>query len=257
MARRPHRLEGLRNEARFTLIRVVFGRLLIVAVVLAAALLSMLAAGRIDAPSKYDPFAPLIIDEEPNWLTGLKFSRVKSNAGLCRSVMAAAQKMSVAPVADRQTGENCGIIDAVRIERADVAFSPASPTLTCGLAAAWAMFERHALDSIARETLHTRIVRVEHLGVYACRNVYGRAQGRRSEHARANAIDIAAFVLADGRRIVLKQDWGSEKQPERAAFLRRVRDEACRYFNVVLGPDYNEAHRDHFHFDMGRSRVCR
>ena len=241
----------------FELMRVVLGRLLIVAVLAAGVFVAMLAAGRIEVPSRYNPFAPLVIDEAPNGLTAMKFARLKSNADLCRRVLREARGVSVTPVPNQGTGENCGFTDAVRIERSSVALTPGSPTATCGLAAAWAMFERHALDVAARETLGTRVVRVEHAGVYACRNLYGRAQGRRSEHATANAIDVSAFVMADGRRIDMKRDWDSEKQPERAAFLRAVRDEACRYFNVVLGPDYNEAHRDHFHLDMGRSRVCR
>ena len=77
-----------------------------------------------------------------------------------------------------------------------------------------------------------------------------------SEHAVANAIDIRGFVLDDGRIVSLARHWSSAKGPE-AAFLREVNDGACRFFNAVLGPDYNAAHRDHFHLDMGRWRVCR
>ncbi|MBU2089188.1 MAG: extensin family protein, partial [Alphaproteobacteria bacterium] len=36
-----------------------------------------------------------------------------------------------------------------------------------------------------------------------------------------------------------------------------ARDSACRYFNTVLGPEYNTAHADHFHLDLGKSRICR
>jgi len=79
--------------------------------------------------------------------------------------------------------------------------------------------------------------------------------GRRSEHATANALDIAGFVLADGTRITLAQDW--DEGGARAAFLRDLRTGACRFFDVVLGPDFNEARRDHFHLDMGRFRTCR
>jgi hypothetical protein len=71
----------------------------------------------------------------------------------------------------------------------------------------------------------------------------------------ANAIDIAAFTLTDGRVVSLARNWN--RGGAGAAFLREVDDGACRLFNVVLGPDYNAAHRDHFHLDMGRFRVCR
>jgi hypothetical protein len=36
-----------------------------------------------------------------------------------------------------------------------------------------------------------------------------------------------------------------------------VRDGACLFFDGVLSPDYNAAHRDHLHLDRGRYRYCR
>jgi hypothetical protein len=80
--------------------------------------------------------------------------------------------------------------------------------------------------------------------------------GRLSEHGRANAIDIAAFNLANGRRITVKADWNGPDDKARA-FLRDLHTAACRRFNVVLGPDANAFHQDHFHFDMGRGPYCR
>jgi hypothetical protein len=64
-----------------------------------------------------------------------------------------------------------------------------------------------------------------------------------------------ASTLADGTRISVLADW--DGPPAKAAFLRAVRDGACRFFDVVLSPDYNEAHRDHFHFDQGDQSACR
>jgi hypothetical protein len=107
-----------------------------------------------------------------------------------------------------------------------------------------------------REHLEQPVGRIVHLGAYACRNVNNRAEGLRSEHATANAIDIAGFVLADGRQITVKDDW-SGSSPKRAAFLREIRDGGCGIFDVVLSPDYNVAHHDHLHFDMGTYRTCR
>jgi hypothetical protein len=108
----------------------------------------------------------------------------------------------------------------------------------------------------AREHLGQEVVRVSHFGTYACRNVNHLAGGRRSEHATANAIDIAGFVLADGQQVTVKGDWAGGNA-RRSAFLRALRDGACEFFDVVLSPDYNEAHHDHFHFDMGSYRACR
>ncbi|MGI9403709.1 MAG: extensin family protein, partial [Hyphomicrobium sp.] len=45
-----------------------------------------------------------------------------------------------------------------------------------------------------------------------------------------------------------------------AAFLKRLHKGACRIFGTVLGPELNESHRNHFHFDMKQRRrrsVCR
>jgi hypothetical protein len=145
--------------------------------------------------------------------------------------------------------------NAVEVSRSSVALSRGF-TATCPLAVAWALFEQHVLVPAAREHLGQEVVQVLHFGTYACRNINHRAGGRRSEHATANAIDIAGFVLANGRQITVKDDWvGGDARQE--SFLRALRSGACRFFDVVLGPDYNEAHHDHFHFDMGSYRACR
>ncbi|RYF37384.1 MAG: extensin, partial [Comamonadaceae bacterium] len=60
---------------------------------------------------------------------------------------------------------------------------------------------------------------------------------------------------ADGRRIGVLRDW-SRPGPE-ADFLRKVHAGACRFFDGVLGPEYNAAHRDHLHLDGGAWRACR
>ena len=90
-------------------------------------------------------------------------------------------------------------------------------------------------------------------GGCACRSIAGGQ--RRSQHASANALDIAGFRLQDGRRISVLRDWPGEG--EAARFLRLVHEGACASFNVTLGPQYNAAHRDHLHVDMGLFRMCR
>jgi hypothetical protein len=79
-----------------------------------------------------------------------------------------------------------------------------------------------------------------------------------SQHSYARAIDIAGFVLMDGRRITVARDWQGDG--EKAGFLREVRDGACGLFSTTLSPDYNPAHRDHLHLDeqpRGGWRACR
>jgi hypothetical protein len=109
----------------------------------------------------------------------------------------------------------------------------------------------------ALEILGSEVVRFEHMGVYNCRRMRGGSSSAWSEHSTGNAIDIGAIVLADGRRVSLIDDWNGDA--DRARFLRQIRDDACDVFAVVLSPDYNAAHADHFHFDQGGSYVgiCR
>ena len=71
----------------------------------------------------------------------------------------------------------------------------------------------------------------------------------------ANAIDVAGFRTASGRTISIARNWHDAGAD--GAFLRTVRDGACRFFGVVLSPDYDTLHRNHFHFDASRWRVCR
>lgn len=211
--------------------------------------------GLIAVPPRYDPWARLDLRAEPDWLTGFKLARLTREPEQCRAALGETGLRFTA-MPDRPSDENCALSGVVRVARSDVAFSSGF-VATCGLAAAWTLFEANALQPAAQRHFGQRVARVEHIGTYACRNVYGRAQGRRSEHATANAIDLAAFVLADGTRIGVVNDWHAKADGPKAAFLRDLRNGACRFFDVVLGPDYNEAHRNHFHLDMGAFRTCR
>lgn len=239
---------------RFGILTIVIGRLVIAGVLGLAVVAGMIWTGAIEVPNRLNPFTPLRIADDVNWLTRLKLSRLEQDEPQCLAVLGGSS-VAHTPVPDREAGEGCSFSNAVEVTRSNVAFSR-DFTATCPLVAALALWERHALLPAARQHLGQDVVRVTHFGTYACRNINHRESGRRSEHAKANAIDIAGFVLADGRRIILKDDWAG-RDPRRSGFLRAVRDGACDFFDVVLSPDYNEAHHDHFHFDMGRYRACR
>jgi hypothetical protein len=45
-----------------------------------------------------------------------------------------------------------------------------------------------------------------------------------------------------------------DKPSPRRQFLHQIHAEACRTFGTVLGPEANEAHRNHFHVDMAKRR---
>jgi hypothetical protein len=117
------------------------------------------------------------------------------------------------------------------------------------------------LAQAAQVHMGSKLTGVTQLGTYACRNVNNGKEGnnekedRRSQHATANAIDIAAFRFANGKTVSVLRDFG---QPTPAGrFLDAAHGKACGVFNVVLGPRYNRQHADHFHLDMGGFLMCR
>ncbi len=224
-------------------------RLLLVLLLLAVA--GVLAARFL--PPEWDPRVPLDLRAEPGPMTGVKFWRLAQQPEACFAAFAASD-IAVNRLPDRPSETGCAVENAVILPAA-IRTLPRGPAVTCRMAAAWTLYERHALQPAARQHLGTEVAAVRHLGTYNCRNVNHAAAGRRSQHATANAIDIAGFVLRDGREVSLLRDWRGDDAE--AAFLRAARDGACRWFNAVLGPDYNAAHADHFHLDMGPWRVCR
>jgi hypothetical protein len=125
--------------------------------------------------------------------------------------------------------------------------------VACPLANTFAAWARYGVDRAARQILGSPLVRIETMGSYSCRNVAG--TGRLSAHSRAEAIDVSAFVLADGRRISVLSGWNASRQERE--FLQVIHKSACKRFGTVLGPDYNRAHHDHFHLEHGTGSFCR
>lgn len=209
-------------------------------------------------------------------------------------------------------------------------FQPAVE-INCQMAVALGEWAADTLQPAARETYSSDVKSIVGASGYSCRNRYGLANERLSEHALANAIDIGGFALANGRSVKVSAGWGAterdrvaaakasaksaeipkskegetavktpaikgEKTTQRASlktaeladakdktkqktpavtdakvlevdgtatpdgrFLRRLHKGACETFGTVLGPEANEAHRDHLHFDLKarkRRAVC-
>lgn len=162
------------------------------------------------------------------------------------------------PVPDRYYGAGCSTLNAVNLNalQGDAArFSLANiGPVTCPTADLMAGWARFGVDRAARQILGSPLQRIETMGSYSCRNVSG--SGRRSAHASAEAIDVSAFILADGRRISVLDDWLGGSKAERE-FLEVIHRSACKRFGTVLGPDYNAAHRDHLHLEKGDGSFCR
>lgn len=85
---------------------------------------------------------------------------------------------------------------------------------------------------------------------YSCRPRNNRRGGKLSEHGYANALDVSAFTLADGRVIEVEHGWRGRSDEQQ--FLRSVFAAACDRFGTVIGPDGDRAHYNHFHMDLAR-----
>ena len=213
-------------------------------------------------PDRWNPWSPLDVGAAPNLLTPMKLSRASDDAPRCVAALATSG-WRFESLPDTRPAPGCGLAGAVRTRPRLAAESPAlGPplVLSCPAALSLALWLRHAVAPAAERRFSALPVRLEHFGTYACRDVGGRP-GHRSEHATADAIDVSGFVLEGGRRITVaaagRGGDGRASGDADAAFLREVHEGACRYFNGVLGPDYNRAHADHFHLDRGPYRVCR
>jgi hypothetical protein len=146
----------------------------------------------------------------------------------------------------------CPVDTAVRTAAGgSAAFSPPLQT-SCAMLVAWSDFEAE-VDRAAVAHLGSRVTTIRHFGSYACRAMTGNA-GRRSLHARARALDVSGFTLADGRTVTVARGWRSPRAERR--FLRAVATAACRHFSVTLTPDSDRLHWDHLHVDVGPWRKC-
>lgn len=129
-----------------------------------------------------------------------------------------------------------------------VLLGPAA-TLDCDMAETVADWVRDAVAPAARAILDTRVTGLTVAASFDCRRRNNLADGKLSEHATGNALDVSAFTFSDGSRISVEEGWkegGAEK-----AFLATVRSGACGHFTTVLGPTADAYHEDHIHLDKG------
>jgi hypothetical protein len=115
------------------------------------------------------------------------------------------------PEAPLHEGTDCGTPVPMRLisigRSPQVALSP-PPTVTCDMIAAMKQWLEQDVQPLAHKHLGASVIRIETMSSYSCRNAYGRAKSKLSEHARANAIDIASFVTAHGLTAMVLTDWG-------------------------------------------------
>ena len=212
--------------------------------------LLMTLGGCVDLPHASGPKRQSVRHSASTFTPGPEARQCLANLGAARA--------SFTPLPDQYFGAGCSTVNAVRLaslrgDHAALELANLGP-VTCPLASTFAGWARFGVDRAARQILGSGLQRIETMGSYNCRNVAGSA--KRSAHATASAIDVAAFILADGRRISVLDDWSDGSTVERR-FLQVVHASACKRFGTTLGPDYNSAHRNHFHVELSGNNFCR
>jgi hypothetical protein len=92
-----------------------------------------------------------------------------------------------------------------------------------------------------------------HYGTYNCRTISGTST--LSEHGLARAIDIGGFVMQDGSTVSVFGDWEdgvADPVTPQGQMLRAFTDQVwgMGLWNIILTPEFNDAHDDHFHVDL-------
>lgn len=123
-------------------------------------------------------------------------------------------------------------------------------TLACPMVSALDRFVSDSLQPAATRWFGQPVVSIRQISAYSCRGMNDVPGARISEHAFGNALDIAAFTLADGHTISVKDGWRGS--PAEQGFLHDVQEAACALFTTVLAPGSNAYHEDHMHLDLMR-----
>ena len=123
-------------------------------------------------------------------------------------------------------------------------------TLACPVVSVLNRWIGEAVQPAAQKWFGQPVTGIRQISAYSCRGMNGNPNAHISEHAFGNALDVAAFVLADGRTITVEHGWHGT--PEEQGFLRDVQGAACQMFNTVLAPGANVYHYNHIHVDLMR-----
>jgi hypothetical protein len=159
-------------------------------------------------------------------------------------------------------GDGCGIDKPVEVSAIlpNIALSPKG-TLRCEAALELSKWVKTVVIPTAEQALPDKgkLTAVDQASTYICRKRNSASVGKISEHARGNAVDIAALSFEKGK---VAMTIAQEKNPTMdGAFQRTLNASACLYFTTVLAPGSDETHMDHMHLDLIQrshdARYCR
>mgnify|MGYP001812176282 FL=1 len=220
-------------------------------------LLATVVAGELAVDPRHLPWRPLAIDDRAGFSTDIKLTAIGAGpSAWCERLVSGSRSLQTRVLDALDEKDGCGWSAAMHIESSNGATlkGKSNYAMRCPLAAGAHIWVT-SIDYRAREILGSGLAKVHHAGTYSCRRMYNRSSGRMSQHAFANAWDVTGFELEDGRIVSVQNHWRAGGPLQ--GFLHAVRDDACNIFRVVLGPDYNAQHHDHFHVDMGYGLRCK
>lgn len=203
-------------------------------------------------PPQHNPLRPPDLTEPMGFATYGKLTALKHNEKMCRQTLADAGVEFEVISADGAESR-CPLDETLQLKRSLTPYNAAPLRMTCHQMAALHIWERHVLRPQAEKIFDSPLRQIETFGSFSCRNIAGTRT--RSQHSFANAIDISGFVLEDGTQIRVRDHW--RERSKKGKYLTRVHKRACKLFSVTLGPDFDAAHADHFHLDMGSTETCR
>lgn len=216
-------------------------------------------------PVVFVPFALVLTScgffgrpERPIWRTQAE------NACFARKQVILSDWIAAAPGID---GPGiCGMTRPLKVSALDNGAIAVDKRLTidCPMVPALEAWLNAIVEPDAQTRFGQKVVTVNVFGAYSCRGIDNMPGARLSEHAFGNAVDVAGFTLADGRRIDFVHDWRAAGSQE-AAFLHEAHAGACQYFTTVLGPGADAFHTNHIHLDLanhgstdtGPRRICK
>jgi len=207
-------------------------------------------------PAQYNPFSPLSIDDPPTLVTRYKLRQLVNNPQQCLALLEQAKTrglLNFRSVPD--TVGNCPLTDVVRVQSFGRIGLSSSFLASCPLALSSTMFVHQRAVPLAQAEMGSELTRINHLGSFACRNIYNREGARRSEHATADALDISGFGFSNKQQISVLKGWNGTGKEQ--AYLHTLFANGCPFFGNALGPEYNAAHANHFHLGMRGYGLCR
>ena len=134
--------------------------------------------------------------------------------------------------------KGCGIEDPVSITSIDGVRLSQAATLDCPTAIA---LNKWVQKGVRPAFGRNEVVELKVAAHYSCRSRNNVRGAKISEHGRGKAIDIAGFVLSNGKEMSVQGNFNKA--------IRTAHKTACGIFKTTLGPGSDGYHEDHLHFD--------